>query len=228
MNRICNYRSDVCVIALYRPRIFRTGFSVLLGIGLLAGCGSLLPKAPIQPTLYVIDGTTRTPADAVASSAASVASAITITVTTPLAAAGFGSTHIVYQRQAHELERYALNQWVDTPAQMLAPLIVRALEKRGTFRAVVRGSTAAVSELRLDTELVRLQQEFMTTPSRVRVTLRAVVVDTGTRRVIASREFDNEVAAKSDDPAGGVAAANEAVQRLLIELADFCAEVARR
>jgi cholesterol transport system auxiliary component len=225
----CNREEDVRTTTLNLRRNFRTAFALLLSLGYLAGCGSLLPKAPTQPTLYVLEGTPRTQAtNAVALSVTSVASAITITVTTPIAAPGFGSTHIVYQRQTHELEHFALNQWVDTPAQMLTPLIVSALEKSGAFRAVVRGSTAAASELRLDTELVRLQQEFMSIPSRARVTLRAVLVDTTTRRVIGSREFDVEVAAKTDDPMGGVAAANEAVQRLLIDLAGFCAEAARR
>lgn len=226
MITICHRRSDSRVHAVHRKHILRVGFAVLLNVGLLAGCGSLLPKAPTQPTLYVLDGASGRPAGSVV--AAPVASAMTITVTTPIASPGFGSTHIVYQRQVHELEHFALNQWVDTPAQMLLPLIVRALLQRGAFRAVVRGSTAALSELRLDTELVRLQQQFMTSPSRARVTLRAVLVDVSTRRVIAAREFDVEVASKTDDPVGGVAAANEAVQRLLGQLADFCADAARK
>ena len=229
MITVCHRRSDAPVHALRRKHIFRVGVAVLLNLGLLAGCGSLLPKAPTQPTLYVLDGVSGTPAEnIVVPSVASVASAMTITVTTPIASPGFGSTHIVYQRQVHELEHFALNQWVDTPAQMLLPLIVRALLQRGAFRAVVRGSTAALSELRLDTELVRLQQQFMTSPSQARVTLRAVLVDVSTRRVIAAREFDVEVASKTDDPVGGVAAANEAVTRLLGQLADFCADAAQK
>ena len=58
------------------------------------------------------------------------------------------------------------------------------------------------------------------------MTLRAVLVNTTSRRVLASREFEASVAASSDDPVGGVVAANQAVQRVLGELAAFCADSA--
>jgi cholesterol transport system auxiliary component len=216
---------NFCYIVKNIRQISSAGLAMLSTASMLAGCGSILPKAPIQPTLYVLDGGSPTKVTVAISPAPTPAtSTMTLTVTTPIASAGFGSTHIIYQRRSHELEHFALNQWVDTPAQMLAPLIVRALETRGIFRAVVRGSTAAASEFRLDTELVRIQQEFTGTPSRARVTLRAVLLDTATRRVIASREFDSTAPSPSEDPAGGVTAANEAVQRLLVDLEKFCTD----
>ena len=86
--------------------------------------------------------------------------------------------------------------------------------------------TAAAGEMRLDTEVVRLQQDFGTTPSQVRFTLRAVLLDSRTRRVIAVREFDASVPAPSDDAPGGGAAANFAVQNVLAELAAFAAKAA--
>lgn len=232
--------------------IFQTVLVTFISLGILGGCGSILPKAPVQPTLYVLDAlpsppslrlstrpllTPLLPQQSAGTSSASTVSnpseqsrlaAPTLTVSTPIASAGFGSTHIVYQRQAHELEHFALNQWVDTPVQMLMPLMVRTLESSGAFRAVVRGSTAAISELRLDTELIRLQQEFYTSPSHVRLTMRAVMVDAATRRVMASREFEASVASPSDDPAGGVVAANLAVQNVLAQISKFCEEFTAR
>jgi cholesterol transport system auxiliary component len=80
--------------------------------------------------------------------------------------------------------------------------------------------------MRLDTEILRLQQEFLGVPSRVRFTLRAYLVESATRRVISSREFEATVDAASDDPRGGVTAAHQAVRRVLTELADFCARIA--
>jgi cholesterol transport system auxiliary component len=109
---------------------------------------------------------------------------------------------------------------------MLAPLIVAAIENGGAFRAVVLTPSVAAGDLRLDTEIMRLEQDFVEPPSRVRFTLRAYVVDDATRRVIAWREFDETVAATSEDPLGGVVAANRAVQIVLEKLASFCAEAA--
>jgi cholesterol transport system auxiliary component len=106
---------------------------------------------------------------------------------------------------------------------MLAPLIVDALGSGGTFRSVILAPTAVAGDLRLDTEILRLQQDFASQPSRVRFTLRAYVVDNTTRRVLAWRVFDESVTAASDDPYGGVVAANRAVQSVLGQLAGFCA-----
>jgi len=61
-------------------------------------------------------------------------------------------------------------------------------------------------------------------PSRVRLTLRGVLVDIATRRVLATREFDAAVLSPSEDPAGGVMAANQAAQRVAAEVGAFCAD----
>jgi cholesterol transport system auxiliary component len=133
---------------------------------------------------------------------------------------------MVYVRQANQLERYAHNEWVDTPARMLAPLIVSALEQSGAFRAVVLTPSTVAGDLRLDTEVQRLQHEFLSQPSRMRLTLRAYLVDIVTRRVLATRDFEAVADAPSEDPYGGVMAANEAVRSVLEGLAAFCAEAA--
>ena len=196
-----------------------TGVSATFG---LAGCSSLLPKPPPAPALFALDDL----AAPEPSLPIPAAAAPTLIVGAPRAAAGFDTRRIVYLRQPHELEAFAYSEWVDSPAQMLAPLIAQALERSGAFRAVLRAPTAATAELRLDTELIRLQHEFLVLPSRVRLTLRAVLVDTATRRVAAWREFDTSVPSQSEDPYGGVVAANRAARELLADLAAFCAQAA--
>jgi cholesterol transport system auxiliary component len=192
---------------------------------LASGCGALFPTTTtMQPASYSLDNA---PGAAPASVAPTVpASAPTLIINPPHAAAGFDSSRIIYVRETHKLEYFSQNEWVDTPARMLAPLIVAAVENSGTFRAVVLTPSAATGDLRLDTEIVRLQHDFGSQPSRVRFTLRAYMVDSTTRRVLASREFDETVAAASGDPYGGVVAANRAVQTVLEHLASFCATAA--
>ena len=75
-----------------------------------------------------------------------------------------------------------------------------AAGRSGAFSAVVMTPTAATGELRLETEIVRLQHEFAARPSRVRFTLRAYLVDDKTRRVLAWREFDAAAPAASETP----------------------------
>ena len=200
-------------------RLFACGLVGLMWI-LTAGCADLLPKPAPQPSYYSIDGignTART--QPVAASAAP-----TLVVSPPRAAAGYDSARMLYSRTAHQLEYFAHNEWIDTPARMLAPLIVSAVENRNAFRAVIPTPSAATGDIRLDTEILRLQQHFGGGRSHVRFTLRAYVVDNATRRVLASREFDEIVPAASEDPYGGVLAANRAVQNVLTALAGMCAE----
>ncbi len=193
---------------------------------LASGCSALLP-APTPPAAsYVLDGAPAGPANATPRPPSASAAAPTLLVQPPRAAAGFDNRHMVYVREPHRLDHFARSEWADTPARMLAPLIVAAVEGTGSFRAVVPAASGVAGELRLDTEIVRLQQEFGEAPSRVRFTLRAYVLDGATRRVIAWREFDQTVPATSDDPPGGVAAANRAVQAVLEGLAAFSTEAA--
>lgn len=200
-----------------------------LALMTLYACSALQPTATPRSVFYSLDNARRA-ASVPASSAAPgpvTAAAPTLIIHPARAAAGFDSQRIIYVREPHKLEYFAHSEWVDPPALMLGPLLVAAVESSGAFRAVVLTPGAATGELRLNTEIIRLQHEFQTQPSRVRFTLRAYLVDDKTRRVLAWREFDEYAAAASEDPYGGVVAANRVVQSVLGKLSAFSAEAAR-
>ena len=140
---------------------------------------------------------------------------------------GFDSPRMVYVRTPHELEYFAKNQWVDTPARMLTPLLIQAAESSGAFGAVTTPSSGVAAQLRLESEIVRLQQEFMGVPSQVHLTLRVQLIDVAARKVLATREFDVIEKAPSEDPYGGVVASNRAVSRVLDEVKAFFATQAK-
>lgn len=198
------------------------GVMGLMGLMGLAGCGSLLPKPAAAPALFLLEDASATTADML-SKPALAAAASTLVVAEPRAAPGYGTRQIAYVRTANQLEYFAFNQWVEPPALMLAPLLAHAIERTGAFRAVVRVPLSVAGDMRLETELIRLHQDFSVTPSRVRLTVRAVLIDIATRRVLATREFDAQAVSASEDPAGGVMAANQAAQRVSAEVAAFCA-----
>lgn len=204
----------------------------ICAIGLLftlaAGCSALRPTAVEQPAFYSLDNVrseTRAITPATAAAALPLAEP-TLIVNPPRAAPGFSSQRIVYVREAHQLEYYAHSEWVDSPARMIAPLIVTAIGNSGSFRAAVLTPSAANADLRLDTEIVRLQHDLSSKPSGVRFSLRATIVDNTTRKVLARSEFDETIASTSEDPYGGVIAANRAVQVVLEQLVEFCTETA--
>jgi cholesterol transport system auxiliary component len=196
-----------------------------LALLLASGCSALKPfTTPAQqPAVYSL---AESPLSAATAPDRTAATALTLIVSAPHAAAGFDSPRMMYLRQPDQLQYFAHNEWIDTPARMLAPLIVSAVNARGAFRAVVQTPSPATGEMRLDTEILRLQHEFISVPSQIRLTLRAYLVETATRRVISSREFEATVAAPSEDPRGGVTAAHQAVNDVLKQLADFCARTA--
>lgn len=125
---------------------------------------------------------------------------LTLVVNPVRAASGFDSQRIIYMREPYKLECFARSEWMDTPARMLGPLLVASVAQTGAFKAVVLTPGLASGGLRMDTEIIRLQQEFHTSPSSVRFTLRAYLVDEKTRRVAAWKELDSQVPAASDAP----------------------------
>jgi cholesterol transport system auxiliary component len=139
----------------------------------------------------------------------------------PQAAAGYDSTRMVYQRQPQTLESYTQSAWVDTPARMLAPLLLHALQNDTGLRAVLLAPSPARADLRLQTSVLRLEQDFLQQPSRVHFALQATLSDQRTRSVLGWKRFDVSVNAGSNDAAGGAAAANVAVQAALQQLALF-------
>lgn len=197
----------------------------LCALVLMASCsGTLLPKPAAAPTRHTLDAAPKATSEARTGTAPRpAASAPVLVVAQPRAAPGYDSRRMVYLRQPLMLEAFAFHEWVEPPAQLLAPLLVRALQDSAGFRAVVLAPSAAAGGWLLETELTRLQQDFTTQPSQVRLSLRAVLLDGSTRQVIAWREFDARVDATSDDPVAGVQAAQQALQQVLQQLRAFCA-----
>ena len=185
----------------------------LATVALLSACAALPP--PEAMSTYVLDARL-SPAIRKAGGNAVIAVGI------PRARPGFDTALMAYVRRPHELEYFTKNRWADTPARMLAPLLVQALDQFGGFRAVVHAPGTISADLRIEVEIVQLLQDFETRPSRIRFTLRAQLIEVGSRRVLATQEFDEVESAPSDDAYGGVIAANRALERLLGQLADFC------
>ncbi len=140
------------------------------------------------------------------------------------AAAGFDGPQIIYVRTPYRLEHYAYHRWVDTPARMLEPLLMRMLEGSGLFSAVVGPDTAVRANLRLDAELLHLQQVFKSDDSKsseVQLALSVSLVDIAQARLIGSRTFSITEPVTDPTPYGSVQAANRATARLLVALRNF-------
>lgn len=203
----------------------------LSSVCLLSSCSLLTPNKVDQISVYSLGGTQVTIRSARQENDIDklrIPEAPTIMLSMPRAAAGFDTKQIAYVRLSFQLEYFSLSQWVAPPTTMLLPLMSHALERTGEFKAVLQSPSGASGQLRLDLEIVRLQQEFFRAPSQVHFTLRAHLIEIASRRVIAWQEFDAAVAAASEDPYGGVVAANQVIRLLVEQVADFCVSASRQ
>jgi cholesterol transport system auxiliary component len=195
------------------PACLLLGMATLL---LLSGCAAL-STPPVVPSqnIYMLDQQPILPASQVRHDLVLAVSAMQ---TRP----GLDTPQMAYSQRKHELNYFVTSRWADMPARMLEPLVIQALEQTDGFRAVVLTPGAVPADLRLETELTLLHQDFTTHPSRVQLTLRVRLIDVRNKRVLAIRQFDDSEKADSDDAYGGVNAANRIVPRILKQLADFC------
>ena len=148
-------------------------------------------------------------------------------VSTPQAEPGFETPRMVYVKRPYELEYFAANQWADTPARMFTPLLVQALNQDDAWRAVLPLPSSLRGDYRLDTHGFLLQQEFLQQPSRMRVMVRAQLVDLKESTILSTRVFEIIENATSENPYGGVQAANRAVAALLDQMASWLRECVR-
>ena len=145
--------------------------------------------------------------------------AATLLISTLRAQPGFDTARMAYLLRPNELNYYAVNRWVDAPPRMLARPLTQAMEATGLWRAVVQAPNTARIDYRLDCDNLALEQQFFSNPSRVRIALRAQLVELKARKVLAAREFEVFETAASDDAYGGVIAADKALAKLLQQLA---------
>jgi len=148
-------------------------------------------------------------------------------ITQPKPQTGFDSARMAYLLRPLELNYYAFNQWADTPARLLHQLMVANLDKTGRWRAVLQTPGTVPAQYRLDCDHLVLEQQFFSRPSRVRLALRAQIFDTKNSAILATRYFELFEVAPSDDPYGGVQAANHAAEKLLVEMAEWLGEVVK-
>lgn len=199
----------------YRPSIRHNWLHYLVLCLMLTGC--TLPQDPAPPQQGYLLQVHNFPPLAATSKSKRRVLLVNVSKTAP----GFDSRNIAYTSAPPKLDYYRDSVWSDTPANMLQPILVQAFERTGAFKAVVAPPAPGLADVRVDVDVVRLQQEFMTRPSQVRIVARLKVVDMKTRHVLDTRLFEAVAPAPSDDAAGAAQAAGVALERLLSEMLPF-------
>lgn len=128
------------------------------------------------------------------------------------AAPGYRSSRMVYRREAHRLDFFAYHRWADTPAEMLHPLLLGAIETSGLCAGVTGPTTPVAADHRLEVELLVLQQEIADAGGRVSLEVRMRLYGRGC--LLGTGRFREEERAAAD-PGSGAEAANRAAGRMV-------------
>lgn len=144
-----------------------------------------------------------------------------LVVNMPVAQPGFDTPRMAYTQRPYEVSYYATHQWADSPARMLTPVLIQALEQTGYWRAIVPMPTSVRGDHRVEIDQLELVQTFLQKPSQVRLALRVQVIKLPEYLVLGTRLFDAVEGTSTDDAYGGAVAANRAADTLVREVAGW-------
>lgn len=139
----------------------------------------------------------------------------------PEAVDGYQTSQMLYSTKPYEIQSFAHSSWVSAPAKMIFPLMVVSLQRLHYFSAIASSAYANKTDYRLDTQLIELQQNFLTHPSTLDLTIKTVLSKTDSGRTLASKIFIYHIPCTTDTPYGGVMAANKAASLFTRELSQF-------
>ncbi|WP_172419030.1 ABC-type transport auxiliary lipoprotein family protein [Candidatus Nitrosoglobus terrae] len=149
---------------------------------------------------------------------------LALLVSRPQVGAGYNTQQIAYTRKPYELSYFSHNEWVDTPGRMLESILVSALEASKGFQNVIPSYALIPADLRLDTEIVTLLQDYSVKPNQSRVVLHARLIELTKSQEIASQTFEAHQPMTEDNPYSGVIALNQALGQVIEELVSFCTQ----
>jgi cholesterol transport system auxiliary component len=187
----------------------------LAAAALSASCSVFTPVRT-ETTRYVLD---QLPADV----RTGPPGPAVISVAMPEVAPLYATRRMAYSTGPHEIAHFNESEWALPPAQMIQPLVAETLRRTGHF-AQVDASVPAGGSFVLRAEVPQLVQDFTVQPALFRLRLRVTLERGAGRQVAASRELSAAEPLRENTARAGVAAGNEAMRKLLRELAAFAVE----
>jgi len=175
-----------------RIRHRRAAASLLLVMGLLAGCSGIIPGSGAPANLYTL-----TPKNTFDETIAAVP--WQLVVEEPGAAGGLQVQSIALRTKAIELQYFAAARWTERAPRMVQTLLVESFENSGKIVAVGRQTNGLRADYNLKTELREFQAEYTGTnqPPTVHVRLSVRLIKQPRREIIESENFDAKVLASS-------------------------------
>jgi cholesterol transport system auxiliary component len=177
---------------------------------LLAGCGGIIPGSGPVPDTFTL-----TPKNTFAPNLPTAT--WQLVVEEPFAASGLDNSRIAIQPSAVQIKYYSGSRWTDRVPRMVQTLLVESFENSGRIVSVARESVGLRSDFLLKSELREFQAEVAAEGGvpDVRVKLNAKLVRQPRQEILASRNFEAVVRARSGVMRDVVEAFDEALGRVL-------------
>jgi cholesterol transport system auxiliary component len=189
-----------------------------LCVVLFSGC-TLFAPIKIDTTKSVLNNV---PLDLPGEKTHSATLLVLVPDTTPV----YATTQMAYTTQAYQVAYFSKNEWAGTPARMIQPLIVTAMSNTHYFSEVLSSPHFGRHTFVLRSEILELKQDFTSEPAMLQLAMRFYLSREATNQVIATKELSVREPMRERSPYAGVMAANEAIAKVLRELASFIIEKA--
>ena len=138
----------------------------------------------------------------------------------------YATTQMAYTIRAYQIAYFSQHEWAETPSKMIQRLIVTALRNTHYFSEILSPPYFSHHTFTLRTEILDLKQDFTSEPAIVQLAMRFYLSREATNQVIWTRELSVREPMRERNPDAGVAATNEAIAKILRELARFIIEKA--
>lgn len=185
---------------------------VLAVLSLLGAC-SILPKGE-ELAVYQLPATGAAPARGVEVDWA-------LQINKPLASPLLDSTRIAVLPEGDRISAYQGVRWDDRGTLLLRDRLIDAFRADGRVGAVSSDDSRLATDLVLSGDLRAFQGEYRAGRVEVHILLEARLVQSGTRRMLASQRFDVREAAGGKTPAQVVTAFGLAADRLAAQVLDW-------
>lgn len=129
--------------------------------------------------------------------------------------ASLSSTQLYYLKDSILMDAYLYSRWSDSPSRMIDRAIYSSLQNQQLFETLIPATSSATADLTLESDLHAFYHRFLDdahSEGFVDITYR--LIDTKTKRPIASKRFIIIQPAPSADAQGGVSALNSATHTL--------------
>ena len=138
----------------------------------------------------------------------------------------YATTQMAYTTGAYQIAYFSQHEWAETPSKMIQPLIVTALRNTHYFSEIRSPPYFSHHTFTLRTEILELKQDFTSEPAMLQLAMRFYLSREATNQVIGTKDLSVREPMRERNPDAGVAAANEAIAKILRELARFIIEKA--